>query len=79
MENKDLIKIMKNDDSAEAVVNIASEDDVKAAVVSLTAILHQNKKLALMVLLGLQARRLDPDFFDKNEIIVPGRMPWDDK
>ena len=79
MENKDIIKIMKNDDSLEAVVNIASEDYFKAAVVSLTAILHQNKRLALMVLLGLQARRQDPDSFDKNEIIVPGGMPWDNK
>lgn len=79
MENKDLIKITRTDDHADGVVNIASEDDFKAAVVSLTAILHQNKKLALMVLLGLQARRLDPDSFDKNEIIVPGGMPWDNK
>ena len=79
MENKDIIKIMKIDGNAEAVVNITSEDDFKAAVVSLTAILDRNKSLGLMVLLGLQARRQDPDSFDKNEIIVPGGMPWDNK
>lgn len=79
MENKDLIKITRTDDNSEAVVNITSEEDFKAAVVSLTAILHKNKRLGLMVLVGLLARRQDPDFFDKNEIIVPGGMPWDNK
>ena len=79
MEYKDLIKITKTDDHAKAVVNIASEDDFKAAVVCLTAILHKNKRLGLMVLVGLQARWQDPDSFDKNEIIVPGGMPWDNK
>ena len=76
---KDLIKITRTDDHAEAVVNIASEDDFQAAVVSLTSILHNSKRLALMVLAGLQARRQDPDPIDKNEIIVPGGMPWDNK
>lgn len=79
MENKDIIKITRTDDNLEAVVNITSEDDFQAAVVSLTSILHNNKRLALMVLVGLQARRQDPDPFDKNEIIVPGGMPWDNK
>ena len=79
MEYKDLIKITRTDDNAEAVVNITSEEDFKAAVVSMTAILHENKRLGLMVLVGLLARRQDPDSFDKNEIIVPGGMPWDDK
>lgn len=76
--DKTLIEIRKIDDSADAMVNITSEDDFKAAVVSLTAILNRDKRLALMVLVGLQARRQDPDF-DKNEIIVPGGMPWDNK
>lgn len=79
MEYKDLIKITRTGDHAEAAVNIDSEDDFKAAVVCLTAILHNNKRLGLMVLVGLQARRQDPDFFDENEIIVPGGMPWDNK
>ena len=79
MENKDIIKIMKTDGAAEAVVNITSEDDFEAAVVSLTAILYKNKRLGLMVLVSLQARWQDPDSFDKNEIIVPGGMPWDNK
>lgn len=77
MEYKDLIKITRTDDNSEAVVNITSEEDFKAAVVSLTAILHKKQELGLMVLVGLLARRQDPDFFDENEIIVPGGMPWD--
>lgn len=63
---------------SKAVVNITSEEDFQAAVVSLTSILHNNKRLGLMVLVGLLSRRQDPDF-DKNEIIVPGGMPWDNK
>ena len=77
--DKTLIEIRKIDDAADAMVDITSEDDFKAAVVSLTAILNRDKRLALMVLVGLQARRKDPDSFDKNEIIVPGGMPWDNK
>ena len=77
--DKTLIEIRKIDDAADAMVDITSEDDFKAAVVSLTAILNRDKRLALMVLVGLQARRKDPDSFDKNQIIVPGGMPWDNK
>ena len=66
-------------DTAVCIIKHAIEDDFKAAVVSLTAILNRDKRLALMVLVGLQARRKDPDSFDKNEIIVPGGMPWDNK
>lgn len=77
MEYKELLKITRIDDRLEAAVNITSEDDFKAVVVSLTSILHGDKRLALMILIGLQARGEDPDSFDKNETIVPGGMPWD--
>ena len=77
MEYKELLKIMKLDGRLEAAVNITSEDDFQAVIVSLTSILHRNKRLALMVLIGLQARSQDPDSFDKNETIVQGGMPWD--
>lgn len=77
--DKTLIEIRKIDDAADVMVDITSEDDFKVAVVSLTAILNRDKRLALMVLVGLQARRKDPDFFGKNEIIIPGGMPWDNK
>lgn len=76
---KTLIEIRKKDGTADGMVNITSEDDFKAAVVSLTSILNRDKRLAFMVLVGLHARMQDPDYFDKNEIIVPGGMPWDNK
>ena len=77
--DKTLIEIRKIDGRADAMVDITSEDDFMAAVVCLSAILHKKKRLGIMVVTGLLARMKNPDSFDKNEIIVPGGMPWDNK
>ena len=78
MEEEVLLKIFKNGTAVETTVCTKSEDDYKALVVALSAVLARNKELNAMVMLAVLERMKNPEKFERNEAVVNGKLPWED-
>lgn len=77
MEECVLLKIVKNDVGAEATLCTNGEDDFKALVIALSAVLVKNKALNAMVSLTILERMKHPESFE-GEAEVVGKLPWED-
>ena len=77
MEECVLLKIVKNDVGAEAIVETHGADDFKALVIALSSVLVQNKALNAMVSLAVLERMKHPESFE-GEAVVVGKLPWED-
>ena len=77
MEERVLLKIVKNDVGAETTLCTNGEDDFKALVISLSAVLAKNKALNAMVMLAVLDRAKHPENYE-SEAEVRGKIPWED-
>lgn len=77
MEERVLLKIVKNDVGLEAIVDTNGKDDFEALVIALSSVLAQNKALNAMVMLAPLERKRNPEGY-KGEAMVVGKLPWED-
>lgn len=77
MEERVLLKIVKNDVGAEIHFCTNGKDDFKALVFCLSAVLAKNKSSNAMVAMAVLDRAEHPENYE-SEAEVRGKLPWED-